>query len=53
MKQLSLGLAKELTGPVIPVPEDIEEEVIAQLAEAITAVYGKAQEVRDEEPLGQ
>ncbi len=49
MRQLSLGLEKDLTGLAMPLPEDIEQAVIAQLAEAIKVVCEKAEEVGDEE----
>ena len=42
MKQLSLGLE---TAPAMALPEDIEAEVIAQLAEAIKNVHEKREEV--------
>jgi len=42
MKQLSLGLQ---AAPAMALPEDIEAEVIAQLAEAIKTVYEKGEEV--------
>ena len=42
MKQLSLGLK---TAPAIALPEDIEAEVIAQLAEAIKTVHEKGEEM--------
>jgi hypothetical protein len=45
MKQLSLGLEMILAAPAIALPEDIEAEVIAQLAEAIKTVYEKGKEV--------
>ena len=45
MKQLDLGLEMVLAAPAITLPEDIGEEVIAQLAEAIKAVYEKGKEV--------
>ena len=45
MKQLSLGLETDLAAPAIALPEDIEAEVIAQLAEAIKTVYEKGEEV--------
>ena len=45
MKQLSLGLETDLAAPAIALPEDIEAEVIAQLAEAIKTVYEKGKEV--------
>jgi hypothetical protein len=49
MKQLSLGLETGLAGPAVPLPEDIEAEVIAQLAEAIKVVHTKGEEVGDAE----
>jgi len=53
MKQLSLGLDKDLGGPAMCLSEEIENKVIAQLAEAIKTVHNKAEEVRDEQPLEQ
>ena len=53
MRQLSLELERDLTGLAMPLPEDIEQEVIAQLAEAIKVVHDKAEEVGDEETLNQ
>ncbi len=49
MKQLSLGMETDLAAPAIALPEDIEAEVIAQLAEAIKTVYEKGEEVDNEE----
>lgn len=53
MKQLSLGMETNLAAPAIALPEDIEAEVIAQLAEAIKTVYEKGEEVDDEESRDQ
>ena len=50
MRQLSLGLETDLAGPAVALPEDIEAEVIAQLAEAIKIVHAKGEEVGDAEP---
>jgi hypothetical protein len=50
MKQLSLGLETDLAGPAVPLPEGIEAEVIAQLAEAIKIVHATGKEVADAEP---
>ena len=50
MRQLRLELEKGLAGLAVPLPEDIEAEVIAQLAEAIKIVHEKGEEVDDEEP---
>ena len=50
MKQLSLGLETDLARPEVPLPEGIEAEVIAQLAEAIKIVHAKGEEAGDAEP---
>ena len=50
MKQLNLGLETDLTGPAVPLPQGIEAEVIAQLAEAIKIVHAKGEEAGNAEP---
>ena len=45
MNQLRLGLETDLAAPAVTLPEDIEAEVIALLAEAIKTVYEKGKEV--------
>jgi len=50
MKQLNLGLETDLAGPAVPLPEGIEAEAIAQLAEAIEIVHAKGKEASNAEP---